>query len=303
MKFGSQIKAGLYSEWEKYYIDYSGLKKFLKRKQAAHESKNENNIWDDSDEAEFIKKLQDELTKVSRFQEDKVAELHGQIALYSQEVQELVNIQQQRRNKQNNNQTNTSSGGQTGVAKLGDDEENINRAGMGYDSDDEEDDDDDDLSTEAEETERRFTELEEDLEVLIADVYDLGRFTHLNYTGFIKIVKVRELVDSIEDALSLFFVTNAVFSLYRQKHDVSLSDHVLLSLWTGLRSQEGYLALEDTKTNNADIGLLCRNKPAGNYVAISCANTSRSDLSTRRIVSLIPPLITHFVRSRQNPKD
>lgn len=202
MKFGSQIKAGLYSEWEKYYIDYSGLKKFLKRKQAAHESKNESNTWDDADEAEFIKKLQDELTKVSRFQEDKVAELHGQIALYSQEVQELVNTQQQQQRAKRQNGSSTPRGADAAagapapggssaqVAKLGDDEENITRARYNYDSDDDDDEDDDDLSTDAEETERRFTELEEDLEVLIADVYDLGRFTHLNYTGFIKIVKV-----------------------------------------------------------------------------------------------------------------
>jgi SPX domain protein involved in polyphosphate accumulation len=191
MKFGSQIKEGLYAEWEKYYIDYSGLKKFLKRRQAAHESKNESNIWDDADEAEFIKKLQDELTKVSRFQEEKVAELHGQIALYSEEVQELVNLQQQQKSgkaggRQNNGGNAAAAGAASSsgqVAKLGDDED-----------DDDEDIDDDDLSTEAEETERRFTELEEDLEVLIADVYDLGRFTHLNYTGFIKIVKVRACI-------------------------------------------------------------------------------------------------------------
>lgn len=210
MKFGSQIKAGLYAEWEKYYIDYSGLKKFLKRRQAAHESKHESHIWDDADEAEFIKKLQDELTKVSRFQEDKVAELHGQIALYSQEVEELVSLQQEHRNGGKAGQQNGAAGDATPtpggpssstaapppaggqVARLGDDEENISRARQYYDDDDD-DDDDDDLSTEAEETERRFTELEEDLEVLIADVYDLGRFTHLNYTGFIKIVKVGAL--------------------------------------------------------------------------------------------------------------
>lgn len=200
MKFGSLIKAGLYAEWEKYYIDYSGLKKFLKKRQAAHESKNESNIWDDTDEAEFIKKLQDELTKVSRFQEDKVAELHGQIALYSQEVQELVNTQQELKNKKSSSSNGASGGANASgsasgggqVARLGDDEENITRARREYydDDDDDDEDDDDDLSTEAEETERRFTELEEDLEVLIADVYDLGRFTHLNYTGFIKIVKV-----------------------------------------------------------------------------------------------------------------
>lgn len=213
MKFGSQIKAGLYSEWEKYYIDYSGLKKFLKKRQAAHDNKHESNNWDDSDEAEFIKKLQDELTKVSRFQEDKVAELHGQIGLYSGEVQELVNMMQQRRERQQNGGDDAgaaaasgSSGRRAGqVAKLGDDEENITRPRQTYhdDSDDDDDDEDDD-EIEAEETERRFLELEEDLEVLIADVYDLGRFTHLNYTGFIKIVKVSSEFCEFDYSFAIF---------------------------------------------------------------------------------------------------
>lgn len=49
----------------------------------------------------------------------------------------------------------------------------------GTDDDDEDDDNED-----------RFIELEEDLANVIADVHDLGHFSHLNYTGFIKIVKV-----------------------------------------------------------------------------------------------------------------
>jgi hypothetical protein len=123
---------------------------------------------------------------VSKFQEDKVAELHGQIALYSGEVQRLVDKKQKRSPSGGNSNADSD-----GTARLGDghDEENLGRPhnAEGYSSDEDEDDDDDDI-------ERRFVELEEDLEVLIADVYDLGRFTHLNYTGFIKIVKVCQAI-------------------------------------------------------------------------------------------------------------
>lgn len=193
MKFGSTIKQGLYAEWEQYYIDYSGLKKFLKKRAAAHSSNaaSSSNVsadsgggWDDADEAEFIKRVQEELSKVSRFQEDKVAELHGQIALYSTEVQRLVRAKQRGEDKADDEDGNGHTvNGSERTARLGDDEENVQRPG--YDSDDDDVNEDD-----AEEIEHRFVEMEEDLEVLIADVYDLGRFTHLNYTGFIKIVKV-----------------------------------------------------------------------------------------------------------------
>ena len=206
MKFGSTIKQGLYSEWQQYYISYSELKKFLKKRQEAHERKKDggSSNWDDTDEAAFIQRLQEELTKVSKFQENKVAELHGQISLYSTEVQKLVNITNKHFNKHdsaNENGSHSEHGvSSEATARLGDDEENIHKHD-GYSSDEGEDDDDD-----GEEVERRFVELEEDLEVLIADVYDLGRFTHLNYTGFIKIVKVN---------LSIFYEAGILLKMFR----------------------------------------------------------------------------------------
>ena len=195
MKFGSTIKQGLYSEWQQYYISYSDLKKFLKKRQEAHEKKKDGGSanWDDTDEAAFIQRLQEELKKVSRFQEDKVAELHGQISLYSTEVQKLVDMKNKKSSHGADGARHGAAGSELGesseaTARLGDDEENLHRADRhhGYSSDEDDDDADDD---DDDEIERRFGELEEDLEVLIADVYDLGRFTHLNYTGFIKIVK------------------------------------------------------------------------------------------------------------------
>lgn len=121
-----------------------------------------------------------------------MAELHGQIALYSSEVQRLVD----RKNKHNGV---ASAGGSTlgedsqATARAGDDEEALRGARRDYDDDEDDDDDGMEAEDDPEEIEQRFVELEEDLEVLIADVYDLGKFTHLNYTGFIKIVKKHDV--------------------------------------------------------------------------------------------------------------
>lgn len=58
MKFGSQLKATLHEDWEKYYVDYDGLKKLLKqgaRKEGGYSEK---------DETEFAERLDKELEKV-----------------------------------------------------------------------------------------------------------------------------------------------------------------------------------------------------------------------------------------------
>jgi SPX domain protein involved in polyphosphate accumulation len=75
------------------------------------------------------------------------------------------------------------------------------------DSDDEDEEDEDPFY---DSTEEQFEELDEDMQILIADVFELsacgtrtrpvqilnrgtGKFTHLNYTGFVKIVKKHDV--------------------------------------------------------------------------------------------------------------
>jgi SPX domain protein involved in polyphosphate accumulation len=65
MKFGVTIKDALHEEWSKYYVDYAGLKKFIKSRQAKKQ-------WDDNDEKIFVRELDKELQKVADFQERKV---------------------------------------------------------------------------------------------------------------------------------------------------------------------------------------------------------------------------------------
>ncbi|GAA5876812.1 hypothetical protein JCM8547_003172 [Rhodosporidiobolus lusitaniae] len=161
MKFGAVIKDALYQDWQASYIDYGGLKRFMKDRQATHQ-------WDDADEADFIKALESELDKVVRFQEGKLNELTDKISTYESEVKALIANSQERRDQR------------------------ASRAGSTTDGDEEqgaEDSDDSMSDTSDDEAEDRYVDLEEDLANVIADVHDLGHFSHLNYTGFIKIVK------------------------------------------------------------------------------------------------------------------
>ncbi|KNE99884.1 hypothetical protein PSTG_06973 [Puccinia striiformis f. sp. tritici PST-78] len=164
MKFGVTIKDALHEEWSKYYVDYAGLKKFIKTRQAKKE-------WDDNDEQIFIRELDKELQKVADFQERKISDLHQKISLYEAEVKDL--IEGGRRSKSNSNIEEEENEEQPT------DEERI-EATLGESTSD------DDLDEEAEE---HYATLEYELTHIIADVHDLGHFSHLNYTAFIKIVK------------------------------------------------------------------------------------------------------------------
>lgn len=164
MKFGSTIKSALYSEWQESYVDYSGLKKFIKDRMDKHK-------WDDGDEADFVKALEGELDKVVTFQENKISELMQQIALHESQVKVLI--------------ANSSSGNATPSTSQPQLADTLQPAPEAEPSDDGGTDDDDD----GDEIEDQFVELEEDLANVIADVHDLGHFSHLNYTGFVKIVK------------------------------------------------------------------------------------------------------------------
>jgi hypothetical protein len=84
-----------------------------------------------------------------------------------------------------------------------DDEDSAEEADDDDNSDDEDDDeeederarDDDDAMSEASYDEK-FKDLEEEVATLVADVHDLALYTKLNFTGFVKIVKVSHVACS-----------------------------------------------------------------------------------------------------------
>ncbi|BGP10452.1 Vacuolar transporter chaperone 4 [Rhodotorula toruloides] len=163
MKFGATIKDALYQDWQASYIDYGGLKRFIKDRQAKHQ-------WDDADEADFIKALASELDKVVKFQESKIAELTDKITNYESEVKDLIAAADASRQPQRSNGDGEAEGEDADVEAGGADDDSLS-------------------DTSDDEFEDRFVDLEEDLANVIADVHDLGHFSHLNYTGFVKIVK------------------------------------------------------------------------------------------------------------------
>ncbi|KAI1317233.1 vacuolar transporter chaperone [Mortierella claussenii] len=68
MKFGTQLKSHRASHWRYHYVDYDGLKAFLK-------SKTHDRAFTQDDEVEFVRLLTAELEKVASFQALKLGEV------------------------------------------------------------------------------------------------------------------------------------------------------------------------------------------------------------------------------------
>ena len=212
MKFGRTIKTSLYPEWSSQYLQYSDLKKDIKRRMAENEG-----IWTDKDEDEFVEELRMELDKVYSFQKSKVSELTGRIEQVNTEVNQLLAARSEHAHKgagdqgqgqqqqpdqehaqarHHNQGASSSTDASTATMQPGSGSGSgehahethrdvMYQARHNAGSDDEFDSD----SDETDHFEERFQDLEENLANVIADVHDLALFTKLNYTGFLKIVK------------------------------------------------------------------------------------------------------------------
>ncbi|PWN92510.1 putative VTC4-vacuolar transporter chaperone [Acaromyces ingoldii] len=183
MKFGRTIKTSLYSEWSSKYLRYSDLKKDIKKRIADN-----NGVWTDRDEDEFVNELRKELDKVYDFQKLKVTELSERIRKAQSEVHLLVSSRTSSASSLSRGDGSSHAGsdhaaGTNGEGAAGHDDAVYAEDDVGTDDEFDSDTDDSDAY------EERFLELEERLAVIIADVHDLALFTKLNYTGFHKIVK------------------------------------------------------------------------------------------------------------------
>ncbi|ETS87280.1 hypothetical protein PFICI_01108 [Pestalotiopsis fici W106-1] len=92
MKFGEQLRSSIISEYQWYYIDYDALKQRLKKATAhsAAESSNATPDWDNDDEVEFVRLLDDQLEKVYRKTQVKTSEIQRRIMWEQKEVDALV---------------------------------------------------------------------------------------------------------------------------------------------------------------------------------------------------------------------
>ncbi|KAI9506621.1 VTC domain-containing protein [Coemansia spiralis] len=128
MKFGQQLRESLFPDWKFYYVDYSGLKRFL------YEGIDKGYTADD--ESEFVKVLDGELNKVNDFQQTKSGEMKRRIEYCEQQVA-LITA---------NKATEDAKREQLNI-------------------------------------------IEREIDSVIGEVYELAKFTRLNFTAFIKIVK------------------------------------------------------------------------------------------------------------------
>lgn len=89
-----------------------------------------------------------------------------------------------------------------------------------YEADGGSDDEDDDMSMTEESYDEQFAQLEEESRMLVSDVHELAQFTKLNFTGFIKIVKVgvKVLLEIRDWTLTTTYLVDI-----EQKHDVSIT--------------------------------------------------------------------------------
>ncbi|KAL4402009.1 vacuolar transporter chaperone [Malassezia pachydermatis] len=185
MKFGRTIKTSLYPEWSSQYLQYSDLKKEIKRRMAENQG-----TWTDKDEDEFVEELRMELDKVYSFQKSKVSELTGRIEQVNTEVTQLMKARDAYEAAHEHGHHDAEGDEHAHEPELessahGAHREMMYQARHNAGSDDEFDSD----SDEPDHFEERFQDLEEQLANVIADVHDLALFTKLNYTGFLKIVK------------------------------------------------------------------------------------------------------------------
>ncbi|KAJ2466603.1 vacuolar transporter chaperone, partial [Coemansia sp. RSA 2322] len=128
MKFGQQLRESLLPEWKFYYVDYSGLKRFL------YERSDKGYTADA--ESEFVKLLDGELEKVNNFQQTKSGEMKRRIEYCEQQVSLITK----------NNAPSDAKREQLDI-------------------------------------------IEHEIDTVISEVYELAKFTRLNFTAFIKIVK------------------------------------------------------------------------------------------------------------------
>ncbi|KAJ2610673.1 vacuolar transporter chaperone, partial [Coemansia sp. RSA 1365] len=128
MKFGQQLRESLFSDWKFYYVDYSGLKRFLYERTGKG--------YTADDESELVKLLDGELEKVNNFQQTKSSEMKRRIEYCEKQVQLITE------------------------------------------------------NTAPQDAKREQLDIiEREIDAVISEVYELAKFTRLNFTAFIKIVK------------------------------------------------------------------------------------------------------------------
>lgn len=87
MLFGVKLNNEVYPPWEKHYIAYEYLKKYLKESVISDKSK-----WTEEDESRFVEALDSELEKVYSFESKKYHELSERLTIIEKQIEQPANL-------------------------------------------------------------------------------------------------------------------------------------------------------------------------------------------------------------------
>ncbi|KDN34843.1 hypothetical protein RSAG8_12075, partial [Rhizoctonia solani AG-8 WAC10335] len=228
MKFGQKIKNDSYAEWRAYYLDYTGLKKFLKARTS--ESR-----WTSEDDDKFVAKLEAELEKIHQFQMTKASELGARINNAERSVKTLVEQQEEQEDEEHRDV-------EDGRAPVQPDR--ADDAGSDDELDDVLDDEEDDIDA----LEENFRQLEEEVATIVADVHDLALYTKLNFTGFVKIIKKHDKQTGLTLKRTFEACYSQASSVFDPNKEFEPSDSAITSIYFDNEDLELYLGrLEKTE--------------------------------------------------------
>lgn len=157
MRFGKTLQTSTFETWQDKYLDYAKLKSMLREDDYGMDD----GSWTDADETRFSDEIFNvQLEKVASFHESKFRELRDRIDAAWGKLREISPEKQQEEEEKGGEQQEQSSEEQKRPA-----------------------------SPRSDITTQRLKELEAELDAITNEINELKRYSNLNYTGFLKIVK------------------------------------------------------------------------------------------------------------------
>lgn len=162
MRFGKTLRESIYPPWKAEYIDYSKLKALLRDDEGAGSDTEGGEFgWTEDDENRFCDEIFNvQLEKVAKFQEDRVASLRERADAIFEKLRDLTPAH------------GSGAGDSTTSGSAA--------AESSKDTKDKE---------KSEITVQRVREIEVELDSITNELREIKRYSSLNYTGFLKIVK------------------------------------------------------------------------------------------------------------------
>ncbi|PSR82251.1 VTC domain-domain-containing protein [Coniella lustricola] len=163
MRFGKTLSSSEYDAWKDHYLDYAKLKSMLREDDYGMED----GSWTDDDETRFSDEIFNvQLGKVTSFHEAKFQELRERTDAAFEKLKELPT---------------TTAASDKDVEK--------EEQGQGQEQEQQHQQKGKDVVSRSDATTKALKELEKELDMITNELNELKRYSNLNYTGFLKIVK------------------------------------------------------------------------------------------------------------------